>query len=50
MKGLDPFLSGVLRVLVENIRSIQVAKQDAQTIEAMFENGADDQEELAQLL
>lgn len=50
MDGLDPFLSGVLRVLVENIRSIQDAKQDAKAIEAMFENVADDQDELARLV
>lgn len=47
MNGLDPFLAGVLRILVENIRSIQCAKQDAQALEAMFgelpaEDDADD--------
>lgn len=36
MAALDPFLAGVLRVLVENIRSIQDAKQDAAALEAMF--------------
>lgn len=50
MSGLDPFLSGVLRVLVENIRSIQNSKQDAKAIEAMFIVTSDDQEELEQLL
>ncbi len=37
LTGLDPFLAGVLRILVENIRSIQTAKQDAGAIEAMFQ-------------
>lgn len=50
MNGLDPFLSGVLRVLVENIRSIQNAKQDAKAVEAMFAVTSDEQEELEQLL
>ena len=37
LNSLDPFLGGVLRMLVENIRSIQEAKQDSQALEAMFE-------------
>ena len=37
LDGLDPFLGGVLRILVENIRSIQEARRDAQALEAMFE-------------
>jgi len=36
--SLDPFLCGVLRVLVENIRSIQETKQDADSLEAMFDS------------
>jgi CRP-like cAMP-binding protein len=36
LKSLDPFLGGILRILVENIRSIQDAKQDTQALEAMF--------------
>lgn len=36
--SLDPFLGGVLRVLVENIRSIQETKQDSQVLDAMFSN------------
>ena len=47
MNGLDPFLAGVLRILVENIRSIQNAKQDATALEEMFgdmpeDDGVDD--------
>ncbi len=38
MNRLDPFLGGVLRVLVENIRSIQESKQDALSLEAMFDS------------
>ena len=37
LNDLDPFLSGVLRILVENIRSIQAAKQASQGLESMFE-------------
>lgn len=37
MNDLDPFLCGVLRILVENIRSIQAAKQECQGLESMFE-------------
>ena len=37
LNDLDPFLSGVLRILVENIRSIQVAKQASQGLESMFD-------------
>lgn len=44
LAALDPFLAGVLRVLVENIRSIQNAKQDAAAIEAMFNAGDVDEE------
>ena len=37
LNDLDPFLSGVLRILVGNIRSIQAAKQASQGLESMFE-------------
>ena len=36
LNDLDPFLSGVLRILVENIRSIQAAKQTSQGLESIF--------------
>jgi len=36
MAALDPFLAGVLRVLVENIRSIQDAKLERHEIDAML--------------
>jgi CRP-like cAMP-binding protein len=36
MDALDPFLAGVLRVLVENIRSIQDAKLEEHEIDAMI--------------
>jgi len=36
LRKLDPFLAGVLRILVENIRSIQDAKKDNSGLEAMF--------------
>ena len=36
LKALDPFLAGVLRVLVENIRSIQDAKLERHEIDAMI--------------
>jgi CRP/FNR family cyclic AMP-dependent transcriptional regulator len=45
LNALDPFLAGVLRILVENIRSIQNAKQDSQAIEAMFEGVDEDPED-----
>ncbi len=47
MNGLDPFLAGVLRILVENIRSIQNAKHDAMAIEAMFEGIENDPDDAA---
>ena len=37
LNKLDPFLSGVLRILVENIRSIQAAKQECRGLKTMFE-------------
>lgn len=37
MNNLDPFLGGVLRILVENIRSIQEAKQEANGLGGMFD-------------
>ncbi len=36
MAALDPFLAGVLRVLVENIRSIQDAKLEQHQIDEML--------------
>jgi CRP-like cAMP-binding protein len=37
MDALDPFLAGVLRVLVENIRSIQDTKLERHEIDAMLD-------------
>lgn len=41
LNGLDPFLGGVLRVLVGNIRSIQSAKQGASAVDALFDGVAE---------
>ncbi len=48
LNALDPFLGGVLRILVENIRSIQNARQDTEAIEAMFEGVMDEPDETSQ--
>lgn len=50
LDDLDPFLAGVLRILVENIRSIQNAKQDVQAIEAMFQDAESEDDPASETL